>query len=231
MPIENSPRQGTRRVGVVAALSLALVAASGLARADDGEPPRAGVVLRVDSIAAGQSVVVGAVDKGHGVRAVSECSEACALTVDPGLYRLRLRAEDGRTLAVTYARVEDPIAFHVVAGNRTVHDVGVGLGIGGLGLVAAGLSLVFLAGLRGYGPPCSPEDPCDTTDAMIVTGVVAAVLGLVMAPTGLVMALTGRPRFGREKLVVPGAVASATLVHAGITPVIGGAAAGLSLSF
>jgi hypothetical protein len=216
---------------VAAGIALALIGTPARA-ADDGPPgDHAGVVLRVDAIGPGQLVDIDVVQgRIRDTLPVAECSEACTTLVAPGLYRVRLREADGRTLDTTFVPVQDPIALHVVQRDPTLKGVGFALAIAGPALFFTGMVSLLAAGLRSYGPGCSVSN-CDVTDAMFLYGFIAVPLGLVLTPTGLVMRIKGDYHFRRESIDEPGSGAALPLVHLGVVPVPGGATAGFSFRF
>jgi hypothetical protein len=216
---------------VAAGIALALIGPPARA-ADDGPPgDHAGVVLRVDAIGPGQLVDIDVVQgRIRDTLPVAECSGACTNLVAPGLYRVRLREADGRTLDTTFVPVQDPIALRVVQRDPTLKGVGLGLAIAGPALFFTGVISLLAAGLRGYAPACSGSS-CDATDAMFLYGAIAVPLGLVLTPTGLVMRIKGDYHFRRESIDEPGSGAASPLVHLGVVPVLGGATAGFSLRF
>jgi hypothetical protein len=217
---------------VAAGIALALIGTPARA-ADDGAPgDHAGVALRVDAIGPGQLVDIDVVQgRIRDTLPVAECSEACTNLVAPGLYRIRLREADGRTLDTTFARVEDPIALHVVQRDPTLKGVGLALAIGGPALFFTGIVSLLAAGLRGYGAACCESSSDGAADALFLYGIIAVPLGLVLTPTGLVMRIKGDYHFRREGIDEPGSGAASPLVHLGVVPVPGGATAGFSFRF
>ena len=231
----NRRRAAGRLALAAAGTSLALIVSPAPARAADSEPARraSGVVLRVDSIRPGQSVAIEALDRemyGLAHEIVSECFGACATVVDPGRYRLRLRAADNDTIGTTVVRVQRPVAFHVVPSNPGARSVGLAMGIGGSVLAASGLISLLLVGFAGYGPPCTGET-CDRQTAFLVYGAIAAPVGIITGFAGWMMFINNRLLFRREDLKASDEAGAPPVVRLGLAPERGGASADFAMPF